>query len=396
MSLIRSLVLLISTVTLLSQNNHSIIIGEKVIINSKILGEEKEIYISLPHKYQERVHSYPVIFTLEAEFLFESVKTISSMMAARSKMPQSIVVGLLNGQFKKRHELGYKKWGGKPDQYIAFFKEELIPFIKKNYRANDFRTIIGLSPTTGFVLEAMLDHPTLFKGYISLSTHFEWPREEGLELIDEILSITGEDNYPKNTLYFSRADSDLKEKPFINEKYREAQKKLAERPDSNAKIKIDVIEDDEHYLMLLAGLRNGFKLMYPNSLWRNPGIYGWDKNYNYAKEYYQSYYDNLSNMYGFDIYPVEDGHSYGFHFTGFIHNAMRWGSTKQASDLIELGLTYYPNSATLHMYRAELQHRKNEQTRAKKSAKIAIELARKYDNENIKEYEDRLKRVYQK
>ena len=322
---------------LLTQETKSIVIGQKLNLESKVLSEEKELFISLPYKYEERIHNYPVIYVLEAEFLFEPTVTIAKMMAARSKMPQSIIVGLANMEYKKRYELGYKKWQGKPERYLKYFQNELIPYIEKNYRANKHRTIIGLSPTTGFVMEAFLQGNALFKGYIALSAHLEWDRIKGVKLIDELIKKSV--SVSELTLYLGRADSDLMEDKQAKNAFEDATKKLKGK---NVNIKIDVLKNEEHYLMSLSGLRNGFATIYPNSLWRNPGWIGWDKTKNYAKSYFKDYYDLLSEKYGFDIYPVEDSHAHGYSLSGKAYNAFKWGTSQQAIDLLELGLKLLP------------------------------------------------------
>lgn len=373
-------------------DNDLITIGNKLKLHSKVLGEEKEIHVSLPHKYDERVHSYPVIFVLEAEFLFEPTSTITKFMAARSKMPQSIIIGLANGDFEKRHEVGLKKWGGKPDKYLEFFKTELIPYVEKNYRANAHRTIIGLSPSTGFLFEAFLFDPNIFKGYIALSTHLEWDRVDGVNLIDEIISKIEDSNYPKATLYLGRADSDL-EQPSVKIAFDDASEKLRKSIPKNVTCKIDILENEEHYLMSLGGIREGFATIYPDSIWKNPGWIGWDKNVNYADSYYRKYFGELSNIYGFDIYPVEDGHSYGYHFSGKIYSAKRWGTNKQVIELAELGVEYYPNSASLHMSLAQAYKLEGKLDMALNTGEKAIKLATTYHVDELEWYKKKFEEL---
>ena len=372
-----------------TKENNLISIGRKFTLHSKILGEDKEIYISLPHKYEEHVQTYPVIFTLEAELLFESAHTITKFMSARSKMPQSIVIGITNGEYKKRNEMGFKKWGAKPDKYLKFIEQELIPYIETNYRTNQHRTIIGLSPTTGLLFEAFFEKPELFKGYIALSAHLEWDIIPNSTLIDKIISTIKEPNRPKTTLYLGRADSDLKDGQYIQKAFDDAIYKLKnEKNITNCTI--DILKDEEHYLMAIRGIRSGLESIYSNSIWRDPGLIGWDKTKNYARDYYKNYYDNLSSIYGFDIFPVEDGHAYGYYLAGVIYNAKRWGTNKQVIDLAELGISYYPNSAKLHIQLAEAYKKDGKLKKAYTTAEKAVQLAKAFQPEELNEY---LKRV---
>lgn len=375
-----------------AEKNELISIGKKFTLHSRILGENKEMYISLPHKYEEHIQTYPVIFVLEAELLFESTHTITKFMSARSKMPESIVIGITNGEYKKRNEMGFKKWGARPDKYLSFLEKELIPYLETNYRVNQHRTIIGLSPTTGLLFEAFFEKPELFKGYIALSAHLEWDIIPNSTLIDKIISKIKEPNMSKTTLYLGRADSDLEDGQYIQKAFDDAINKL-NKEKSITNCKIDILENEEHYLMSIKGIRSGLSSIYSNSIWRNPGSIGWDKNKNYAKDYYKNYYDNLSSIYGFDIFPVEDGHAYGYYLTGMIYNANRWGTNKQVIDLAELGISYFPNSANLHIQLAEAYEKDGKLKKAYANAKKAIQLAKTFHYDDLNTYLERFKKL---
>lgn len=367
----------------------AIIVGNKFKLYSEILGKERELYISLPPQYNEHIQDYPVIFVLEAEYLFEATQTIAKYMAARSKMPESIIVGIANGQFDKRHEFNYERWNGIPDKTLEFFSQELIPYIQSNYRANAHRTIIGLSPSTGFLYQAFLRQPGMFKGYIALSAHLEWDRVQGTKIIDEIMAKNNVADYPKSTFYLGRAESDFSGYAGTKEAYDDAIYKLENYTPDNVKIKVDILKDDEHYLMALAGIRSGIEAIYPNSLWRNPGVTGWTKNENYAQSYYKEYYDKLSSIYGFEIYPVENAHSYGFSIAGNIYAAQKWGEYQQVKKLAQLGIQYFPNSAYMRMALAESYQREGQMTLAMAEGEKAVELAKLYTTDELDDYTKR-------
>ena len=371
-----------------TETESAISIGTKIKFNSAILGEEKELYISLPSRYEQHVQDYPVIFTFEAEYLFESTSTIAKYMAARSKMPESIVVSIANKEFSKRHEANYRRWGGKPEAYIDFFRNELIPFMEENYRAADHRTIIGLSPSSGFLYECFMRQPDTFDAYLALSAHLEWDRVEGTKLIDEIMSKNNAADFPKTIFYLSRAESDFSVFRGSREAYSQAKEKLESYRPNKVQIELDVFEGDEHYLMALNGIRYGFEALYPNTLWRNPGnAGGWDKNANYAKLLYEDYYDQLSDRYGFDIYPVEESHADGYSISGMVRSAEKWGTNKQVIDLAELGATYFPNSYRFQFALANAYAKEGRNELAEEKANKSLELATKFDRnvlENLK------------
>ncbi|MTI26876.1 alpha/beta hydrolase, partial [Fulvivirga kasyanovii] len=370
-----------------------IIIGNKFEIYSEVLGEEKELYISLPPKYNEHVQSYPIVFSLEAEYLFEVTNTVTQYMASRSKMPESIVVGIANGEFDKRHEAGYKRWGGKPEEYIRFFRHELIPYLEQNYRVNSHRTIIGLSPSTGFLFEVFHSQPDLFHSYLALSAHLEWDRVTGSSLFDEVISKNNDPNHPKTVFYMGRAASDFSTFVHSEEKFDDALLKLKNYTPDRVRIKVDVMDNEEHYLMSLAGLRSGFEAIYPDDVWRNPGWAGWDKTIDYAHEHFKTYYDKLSSIYGFDIYPVENAHGYGFSLTGKIHGAEKFGTNQQVIQLAKLGISYFPNSVQLHLRLAEAYKEDGNIPLAIETSQKARKLAKEFKPEDLQAFNKKVEEI---
>lgn len=367
----------------------AMVVGHKVKLYSEILGEERELYISLPEKYNEHVQDYPVVFALEAEFLFEATRTVSRYMTSRSKMPESIVVGLANGDYDKRHDFNYERWKGIPDKTLAYFNHELIPFVEKNYRANTHRTIIGLSPTTGFLYQAYLRQPGMFKGYIALSAHLEWDRVIGTKIIDEIMSKNNDPDYQSSTFYLGRAESDFPDYDGSQEAFEEALQKLESYTPDHVNIKVDIIEGNEHYLMSLAGIQSGFEAIYQRGFDRNPGLAGWQKDPNFAYSYYKEHYEKLSSLYGFTIYPVENAHGHGFSISGNIFTAQKWGEYEQIKPLALIGTQYFPNSAYMHMALAEAYKREGNQELALEEGKKAIELVQVYNKEELENYNRR-------
>ncbi len=367
-----------------------VIIGSRIKILSEVLQEEREILVSLPPKYDEHVQHYPVIFTFEAEYLFEVTQTVAKYMAARSKMPESIVVSLANGEFRKRHEANYKRWGGTPEKYIDFFKKELIPYLKANYRVTDHRTIVGLSPSSGFLYECFMREPSLFNAYIALSAHLEWDRVVGTPLIDELVSKNQIQDFPLTTFYLGRSAQDFQVFDGSEAAFTQAGTMLDSYEANRVNIKLDVIDEDEHYLMVLRGLRSALGTIYPDRLWRNPGKPGWDKQANYAKLLYKDHYDQLSAYHGFTIYPVEDAHADGYSITGLARSAQKWGTGQQFMDLAALGSQYFPNSAQLHCLLAEAYHSNNQAMKARSTAETSLSLAKKYCPEQEPAFRARL------
>jgi len=75
--------------------------GEKFVIHSKILNEDKEIFIGLPKDFNDSI-DYPMILVLEGEDLFETFAPLTKLMAEFNEIPECVVVGIpfYNKHFK--------------------------------------------------------------------------------------------------------------------------------------------------------------------------------------------------------------------------------------------------------------------------------------------------------
>lgn len=84
-----------------AQTNSPVVqFGEKNSLHSKILNEDRPYLVYLPPSYKaNRDHApqkYPVIYLLDGEWNFEWVCEVAQFMGDTQKIPELIVVGILN------------------------------------------------------------------------------------------------------------------------------------------------------------------------------------------------------------------------------------------------------------------------------------------------------------
>ncbi|MEM1258608.1 MAG: hypothetical protein AAGH81_08770 [Bacteroidota bacterium] len=91
-----------------TEKKDNIRIAHKTSFHSNILKERREFYVSLPSNYDKSVHDCPVIYVMDAEYLFDITQAIAKIRASRNYMPQSIVIGIVNNT-GKRNDMPYFK-----------------------------------------------------------------------------------------------------------------------------------------------------------------------------------------------------------------------------------------------------------------------------------------------
>ena len=336
--------------------NDNIVIGKRHLYNSKILNEEREILISLPQNYIRNVHKYPVIIAMDGEYLFEITSSIVKIKTSRNEMPESIVVGIPNNT-GKRSDMSLellksdgKKFfgnnGGKSEEYLDFISEELMPFLEKNYRVNAHKTIIGMSPTFGPVLEAFWNKSELFNGYIVLAAELSLKTKSGETIAQKLQTSIQDSIRPKLSIYVGKAGEDLKRRPAEEAvAFIELNQKLNSKANPKINYKIEILENENHYGMSISGIEHGLETIYPIETWSIPYRKFWNSK-NPANEI-KLFYQNLSNQYGFEILPLEDSFYNGQTLLGTVRRLERQDRMQELKDVIELALKYYPNSIEL-------------------------------------------------
>ncbi len=202
-----------------------IVAGETVRIPSKILGEERTLFVATPDGYARGAEKYPVLFLTDAETQFEETRATADVLRRNGFMPAVLVVGVASTDRVRDLTPTRSGWkdasgGVRPlptrggaDRFLDFFEKELVPWVEANYRTVPFRIFCGHSLGGLFGIHALLTRPDLFQAVVALSPALAW--DGGLE-IRRAASVLAATKALKRTLFVttgaegpsSRADLD--------------------------------------------------------------------------------------------------------------------------------------------------------------------------------------------
>ncbi|MGC1391801.1 MAG: alpha/beta hydrolase-fold protein [Bacteroidales bacterium] len=165
------------TLKVSSQDGYMI---KKDSIQSDILKQNRKISIFLPEGYEAKDAKFPVLYVLDADGRDQHIVPTARFLFVNNKMPKAIVVGVFN--IDRNHDFlpdssQAATTGGGADNFVQFFKKELIPYINKNFKAEPFNVLIGHSYGGVFVMHALLNDPDLFDAYIAIDPSF-WYKNE--------------------------------------------------------------------------------------------------------------------------------------------------------------------------------------------------------------------------
>ena len=142
-------------------------------ISSSILGEDRELKILLPRSYSnEDDKVYPVIYVLDGDYLFEPVAANADFYAYWEDIPEAIVVGINQYDFRE-NDLIYSGQNSFPidtgAKFFEFVGKELIPYIENNYKAGNFKVAAGHGETANFINYYLIRKTPVFNAYITIS-----------------------------------------------------------------------------------------------------------------------------------------------------------------------------------------------------------------------------------
>ena len=196
------------------QEQEKVDIGFKTRIESNILKEEREIYISLPHSYGKADGKFPVFYILDADYNFQVTKGIINFLTLYDKIPEAILIGIPNKNSANRNRdltptksVKYQDrfpTSGGADNFLTFITDELVPFVENNFKASDFRLIIGHSLGGLFVIHSLITDPNSFSAYFAFSPSLWWNEEEYYPLAEKFLK---KQTSLKKYLYITRANA---------------------------------------------------------------------------------------------------------------------------------------------------------------------------------------------
>jgi hypothetical protein len=180
--------------------------GKYRYIYSKLMSEDRLLFIHLPDDYNHSKDSYPIIFQLYAHFkhnYYLSAIQVTDIMGRIGLAPKAIVVGIKNQEFRYRDLLPEDHWGTKSEiaNFLAFFETELIPFIEENYRVNKYRILSAPQAGAAFGVYALCKKPQLFNAFF-LSSPF-WIESSRNTLLSLFKNAIAHNNFSNKFIMMS-------------------------------------------------------------------------------------------------------------------------------------------------------------------------------------------------
>jgi predicted alpha/beta superfamily hydrolase len=237
-------------------------------LKSSVTGDEYNILVALPAGYADSGKTYPSLYGLDPHLTFGMCSEITRRLAFGEELPQLIQVGIgFSGSDKdiESHQmknyvptghLGEPGPGGAED-FLRFIREDLIPFIVSEYRADPLdRCFIGCSLGGMFGLYSLFRHPDTFQRYIIGSPWMEGDDPHALKLEIEYAA----DHSDLAAQIFVGAGS--LEPEFVVNNLLKLEKAFRNRNYPNLRLQTQIFEGETHLSVVPYTISRGLKVVY--------------------------------------------------------------------------------------------------------------------------------------
>lgn len=208
------LLVCLSALSIKAQDN-KIVIGAIDSLQSRILGEQRKIWVHVPDGANQK---YPVVYVLDGDGHFSSVVGMIQQLSTggNNNCPKMIVVGITNTDRTRdltpthidaappfMDSVSSKTSGG-GEHFIAFIEKELMPHIEAKYPTAPYKMFIGHSFGGLAVMQTFVHHTDLFNAYICIDPSMWWDKQKLLKQAEKALA---EKKFDGKSLYLGIANT---------------------------------------------------------------------------------------------------------------------------------------------------------------------------------------------
>jgi len=240
-------------------------------VHSQHVGRVFKIFINLPRHYQdEPERKYPSLYLLDPGALFGMTTDMQRLFEDGKRIEPVLTVGIGYESIVIDTLIKYRSTdmlpapnraglGGGAPQFLAFIKEELIPFIEAEYRVSpETRGICGASYGGMFGAYALVKAPELFNRYILVSPTVGFG--EGVFFTYEEEMAQGRTDLPARIYFAAGADEgrDWMLDPLVR-----FEQQLRNRKYPALSIELDIVAGENHATVGPIGIDRGLNRMFP-------------------------------------------------------------------------------------------------------------------------------------
>jgi len=196
--------------------------NDSLVVHSEYLKETTSINLHLPetHNYAAESTKYPIILIFDSQHEMTYLQIINSidLLTNESQMPAAIIVGIPFTRDNRYYLTSSQTTKGDSlsgiERIEKFLFAELIPKLQKEYKGNDFITLVGHSRTAFLVNYLTVNQSEQIDISVALSGFYS---NKPLSLESFKAHISDASNFPNKLRYYFTAGTTLEEDTYLTE-----------------------------------------------------------------------------------------------------------------------------------------------------------------------------------
>ena len=356
-------------------DDNKIVIGEKVTFQSKVLDEERTMFVYLPKGYDLTSSGFPVMYLLDGGWHFHHASGIVQFLSSRGQMPPMIVVAITNvdrnRDFSPTHTEKIPTSGG-AEKFLSFLSDELNPYIEKNYRTQEYNILVGHSFGGTFATYALLNKPELFDAYIAISPFL---------MYDDNLMVKKAESQLKSKYDNVQFYMTLGDEPEYVEALNKFSKIIQTKSPEGFEFSYTKMTDENHGSIPHLSIYGGLESIYSD--WQLP-----KEKFNEGLASIDAHYKFISDKYGYKIETPEQTIN-GLGYSYFQNEE----DMDKAIEVFKENVKRFPASANVYDSLGEAYEKSGQNEKAEKNYQKAVDIAKKENHPYLKVFTDNLNRI---
>ena len=236
--------------------------GKTITIHSEVLNQKRKLFIYKPQIDISSDPPLPILYMMDGENI-GMVANIVDAAIINGDFPPMIIVGIANYKEERTNDLtpfplgtnnslgATKSGGGK--LFLKYIKDEVIPFINKEYKTTDEKILFGHSLGGLMSVYCLLMYPELFNDYIAVSPSL-WLEND--YIIQEAEALFKTKNYINKNIFISDGTEDPNLK--VVQKFDSL---LQKNKQSGLNYKYTSYENETHNSQLVKAIPDGIRFI---------------------------------------------------------------------------------------------------------------------------------------
>lgn len=350
----------------LAQMDNKVTIGTIDSIQSKILNEQRKIWVHVPGSWNaDSKQRYPVLYLLDGDAHFYSIVGMIqnlSQVNGNTICPEMIVVGIPNTDRTRDLTPTHvdadppfmdsvsSKMSGGGARFVSFLEKELIPRIDSLYPTQPYKVLTGHSFGGLTVMNVAINHTKLFNAYISIDPSMWWDKMNFLNTTKKSLRekkfsgttlFLGIANTMNEGMNITKVQSDTSTgtrhiRSILDlDKYIKAQKQNGLRYEGK------YYSDDDHGSVPLIAAYDALRFIFNKYRFKLSPTDFSDPKVDLVNKF-EKHYEEVSKLFGYKLSPPENM------INGLGYNFLQQKQYDKAGGLFKINVANYPESFNVY------------------------------------------------